>query len=135
MSNFPKHIPLLQLDGKEIKGIKRCSVCGLSETYWKRFPVCESKSQAKKINVQLDEPPAPLLEKPMSECQHKNLVLQSQRGTDGEPIYSCGVPLVIQQLGKVVMASGCGALFKVQPEEITVSYSAADVGLGGKGAR
>ena len=48
-----KHTPLLKReDGSEIKGLKCCSACGLSETYWERFPVCESKSQAKRLAAQ-----------------------------------------------------------------------------------
>ena len=46
----------------------------------------------------------------MSDCEHKQLVLTSQRGTDGFPIYRC--------------ALRCGALFKVKPEEITVEFAA-----------
>ena len=34
------HQPLLELEGKIIRGLKRCKFCGLSETYWKRFPDC-----------------------------------------------------------------------------------------------
>jgi hypothetical protein len=35
------HQPLMYRDdGTEILGLKRCSACGLSETYWKRFPEC-----------------------------------------------------------------------------------------------
>lgn len=34
------HVPLLELNGKPIKGIKCCKTCGLSQTYWERFPNC-----------------------------------------------------------------------------------------------
>jgi hypothetical protein len=34
------HEPLLELDGKKINGLKRCKWCGLSETYWERWPSC-----------------------------------------------------------------------------------------------
>lgn len=36
-----QHKPLLELGGKQILGLKRCANCGLSETYWERFPFCE----------------------------------------------------------------------------------------------
>jgi len=96
---------------------------------------------------QASQPP----EAQMTGCEHKNLVLTSQRGTDGLPIYSCGVPLAVRELIEkwresaenwpnerdidkgfrqalfnvanqleAAMPSGCGALFKVKPEEITV---------------
>ncbi len=35
------HVPLLhRADGTLINGLKRCADCGLSETYWQRWPVC-----------------------------------------------------------------------------------------------
>lgn len=48
-----EHEPLLELDGKPIGGLKRCKNCGLCETYWQRFPVCESKSMAMRIAKQV----------------------------------------------------------------------------------
>lgn len=36
-----KHEPLNQRsDGTPILGLKRCAACGISETYWQRWPVC-----------------------------------------------------------------------------------------------
>jgi hypothetical protein len=44
-----QHNPLLRRDdGTEIKGLKRCITCGLSETYWERFPVCERPKSSDK---------------------------------------------------------------------------------------
>ena len=38
------HAPLLYRDnGSPILGLKRCVKCGLSETYWQRFPSCTLK--------------------------------------------------------------------------------------------
>lgn len=39
----PTHVPLLVMDGVAIQGIKRCQDCGLSETYWARWPQCDTK--------------------------------------------------------------------------------------------
>ena len=51
------HEPLLFNDDNEpIGGLKRCKNCGLSETYWERWPVCESKSQAKRIAARMAGP-------------------------------------------------------------------------------
>lgn len=36
-----RHVPLLEVDGRKIEGLKRCAECGLSETYWKKFPSCD----------------------------------------------------------------------------------------------
>jgi hypothetical protein len=39
----PLHIEnTYDIHGNPIKGLKRCLYCGLSETYWGRFPVCEN---------------------------------------------------------------------------------------------
>lgn len=46
------HEPLMELGGKSILGLKRCKNCGLSETYWERWPECESKSAAKRKEIQ-----------------------------------------------------------------------------------
>jgi hypothetical protein len=45
----------------------------------------------------------------MSDCKHQQLILTSQSGTDGFPIYCCSLK--------------CGALFKVKPEEISVTLA------------
>lgn len=34
------HKPMTHWKGREIKGLKRCENCGLSETYWLKFPAC-----------------------------------------------------------------------------------------------
>lgn len=48
-----EHEPcLFNEEGEPIQGLKRCKHCGLSETYWGRWPKCESKSQAKRIEIQ-----------------------------------------------------------------------------------
>lgn len=31
------HEPLLEVNGRKIKGTKRCKFCGLNELYWERF--------------------------------------------------------------------------------------------------
>ena len=36
-----QHEPLLKIDDRPIIGLKRCKHCGLSETYWERWPECE----------------------------------------------------------------------------------------------
>jgi hypothetical protein len=40
----PLHIEkVYDINGDPIKGLKMCTYCGLSETYWDRFPVCENR--------------------------------------------------------------------------------------------
>jgi hypothetical protein len=34
------HVPMLEWEGKPVNGLKRCSECGISETYWERWPTC-----------------------------------------------------------------------------------------------
>lgn len=48
-----EHRPLMfNAEGEEIRGLKCCMFCGLSETYWDRWPACESRSQAKRLEIQ-----------------------------------------------------------------------------------
>ena len=35
-----QHKPMLEMNGKPIRGTKRCKYCGLNESYWPRFPDC-----------------------------------------------------------------------------------------------
>jgi len=47
------HEPLMfDTENEPITGLKRCKHCGLSETHWWRWPVCESRSMAKRIEIQ-----------------------------------------------------------------------------------
>lgn len=39
-----KHVPLLKYEGRTIRGLKRCKDCGLSETYWQRWPDCDTRA-------------------------------------------------------------------------------------------
>lgn len=35
-----EHKPMTHLDGRRIEGLLRCENCGLSQTYWERWPSC-----------------------------------------------------------------------------------------------
>jgi hypothetical protein len=36
-----RHVPVLEINGRPVRGLKRCAYCGLSETYWLRWSECE----------------------------------------------------------------------------------------------
>jgi len=40
-----EHQVMSSRDGIPILGLKRCSLCGLSETYWKKWPSCPRRKR------------------------------------------------------------------------------------------
>jgi len=49
------HVALKEINGRPINGLKRCQSCGLSETYWNRFPSCTPEAVAPEPKPEPDE--------------------------------------------------------------------------------